>query len=198
MTRIVNDAGYKPSDARGVAQKIRGALGLAEAIGNLRVSSRALEFDLFARDPLELETRKSTLESKIGKVLTLKLLDQVSGQAQRESEVLREGIDLFNEERFWESHEVLERIWHPARGLEREIIQGMILTAAAFVHAQKDRNETALNMLQKAKEKLGSTDNYQGINLNHLRQEIASILRAGHPKPFRIDLPGEGTSSSTN
>ena len=188
LARIINAAEYKPSDSRNIAEKIRQILGSHEAIGNLRVSSKALEFDLFARDHLELEFRKSKLESKIGRILTMKLLDQITSRTEPKREVLREGVHLFNEERFWESHEVLERIWHPAKGEERDIIQGMILTAAALVHAQKNRNETSLNMLRKAKDKLGTTDNYEGVNLNQVRENIEGILKARQPKAFRIDL----------
>ncbi len=102
--------------------------------------------------------------------------------------IRREGIELFNEERFWESHEMLERIWHPAKGEEREIIQGMILTAAALVHAQKDRNETSLGMLRKAENKLGSAENYEGIDVKQVRQRIDEMLQRGDPKPFKIKL----------
>ena len=188
LARIINAVGYKPSDARTVSEKLRKILGSAEAIGNLRVSSKALEFDLFAKDPLELESRRSTLESKIGKILTLKLLDQVTSQAGQKLEILREGVQLFNEERFWESHEVLERIWHPSKGVERDIIQGMILTAAALVHAQKNRTETSLNMLRKAMDKLGTTDDYEGVDLRRVKENIEDILKTRHPQSFRIEL----------
>ncbi len=188
LARIVNSTGYKPSDARNLAQKIRGILGSREAIGNLRVSSQAIEFDLFANDSQELESRRSILEKEIGEVATLKPLDQASTQTYEKLDVLREGVQLFNEERFWEAHEVLERVWHPAKGVERDIIQGMILTAAALVHAQKDRNDTALNMLRKAREKLGTEGDYQGIDLNQVRQRIGDMLQARSPEPFKIKL----------
>ncbi len=188
LARIFNEPGYKPSDAKSISQKIRAVLGSTEAIGNLRVSSRAIEFDLFAKDPHEIESRTTTLEKQIGKILTLKHLDQTVIQPRQKMQVLKEGVQLFNEERFWESHEVLEQIWHPAQGVERDIIQGLILTAAALVHAQKDRNETALKMLQKAKDKLGTTDNYEGISLDQVRLRITHLLKTGQPESFKIEL----------
>jgi len=163
-------------------------LASREAIGNLRISNHVIEFDLFARDSAQLSSFTDSLEREIGKVVTVKLLDQPLTETRKKEEILREGIELFNEERFWECHEMLERIWHPAKGEEREIIQGMILTAAALVHAQKDRNETALGMLWKAKNKLGNAENYEGINLEQVKRRIDDMLEHRDPKPFKIKL----------
>jgi uncharacterized protein len=188
LARIVNGKGYRPSDARSISREIREALGSTEAIGNLRVSSKAVEFDLFARDAHQLESREAALEKQFGRILTLRRLDQPTTQALDKMGILTEGVQLFNEERFWESHEVLEQIWHPAQGVERDIIQGLILTAAALVHAQKDRNETALKMLQKARDKLGTTENYEGISLDKVRLRITHLLKTGQPESFKIEL----------
>ena len=188
LARIVNTAGYKPSEARDIARKVREILGSREAIGNLRVSSQAIEFDLFASDSKELEIRKSLLESKIGRMATLKALDQLPPSGVEKLEVLRQGIQLFNEERFWECHEVLEQIWHPARGAERDIIQGMILTAAALVHAQKDETEISLTMLKKAENKLGKDADYKGVDLGNIRQNIRRMLESRNPEAFKIKL----------
>ncbi len=188
LARIVNASGYKPSQARELSAKIRETLGSREAIGNLRVTSRALEFDLFTVSIQELESRKALLESVIGKFATLKLLDQLPALNRGKLEVLQEGIQLFNDERFWECHEVLEQMWHPAKGTERDIIQGMILTAAALVHAQKDENEVSLRMLKKAENKLGTQDAYEGIDLNRVRRSIHDIVQTGHPKAFKIKM----------
>ncbi len=188
LARIVNASGYGPSQARDLSTRIREALGSREAIGNLRITSQALEFDLFAGNIRELESRKSLLESVIGKFATLKLLDQPPAPNRGKLEVLREGIQLFNEERFWECHEVLEQIWHPAKGTERDTIQGMILTAAALVHAQKDENEVSLRMLKKAENKLGTQGAYEGIDLNRVRRSVHDIVQIGHPKAFKINM----------
>lgn len=188
LTRLAHDGKLRPTDAKAIAQKIRLLLGSKEVIGNLRISNHVIEFDLFAKDQGQLSSFTDSLANEIGKVVTLKLLDQPLTEAREKEEILREGIALFNEERFWESHEVLERIWHPAEGEEKEIIQGMILTAAALVHAQKDRNETALGMLRKAEQKLGIAEKYEGINLKHVKQRISEMLERRDPKPFEIKL----------
>ena len=188
LTRIAHDGKLGPNDAKAIAQRIRLMLGSKEAIGNLRISNHVIEFDLFARDSGQLSSFTNSLEKEIGTVVTLKLLDQPLTETREKEEILREGIELFNEERFWECHEMLERIWHPSKGEEREIIQGMILTAAALVHAQKDRNETALGMLRKAESKLGNAENYEGINLKQVKRRIDEMLEHRDPKPFKIKL----------
>ena len=188
LARIANKAGYDPRDARHIAKTIRDMFGAREAIGNLRVSSQAVEFDLFAKDAGELEARKSALDSRIGNIVTLKPLDQPPPPPRGKLEVLGEGIRLFNQERFWECHEVLEQIWHPSKGIEREIIQGLILAAAALVHAQKDENDISIRMLNKAMAKLGIQETYSGINLGQVRMNIGRMLKSERPEAFEIKL----------
>ncbi len=185
LVRLANEKGFTPEQTRSAAQRIREVLGSKDSIGHLRISSLAIEFDLFAKDDIELNLRKRTLEEKVASLLTLKALD-LPPVPRGKIEVLREGIGLFNEERFWECHEVLEQVWHPATGIERNIIQGLILTAAGLVHHQKGEDEVCLSMLKKAHDKLGTQNSYESIDLQGVRTEIRSILNAGSPKPFEI------------
>ncbi len=183
LVRLANDAGHSPRDTPRLATQIRELLGSKDSIGHLRVSSRAIEFDLFARDRKELETRTTLLKKKVARLITLKTLD-VPPIARERLEVLREGVQLFNEERFWECHEVLEQIWRPAKGAERSIIQGLILTAAALVHCQKGEDDVCLSMLNKARERLSSQQAYEGIDLKRVRQNIEWIMKSRRPGPF--------------
>src|SRR5690349_20844952 len=144
LVRLANTKDYTPQNVKVIQSKIRELLGSADKIGNLRISTTAIEFDLFA-EPADLRKTKNLLEDKISKVITLRSIEsRVSTKGEAES--LREGIELFNQERFWESHEVLEDIWHPATGVERDIIQGLILTGAALVHYQKNENDVCISI----------------------------------------------------
>ena len=187
LVRLENQQNHTPRDASILAKRIRELLGSREAIGHLRVSSRAVEFDLFAENSQALNKAKVALEKEVAKIVTLKLLDKAPVPGDKH-QILREGISLFNEERFWECHEVLEQIWHPAEGEERDIIQGLILTAAAFVHAQRNRNDRCIAMLKKAKQKLGTRISYQGIDLNTVRKNIEAVIESASPVPFQIKL----------
>ena len=184
LVRLDNNQAYAPKDVRMLEAKIRELLGSADKIGNLRVSTTAIELDLFAA-PSDLGRTKSLLEGKISKVVTLRSLEtRISTRA--EDEALREGVDLFNQERFWEAHEVLEEIWHPATGVDRDTIQGLILTAAALVHYQKDEKTVCVSILGRAKEKLGTLDQFKGLDVGSLRVSIEQILKDNMPMLLRI------------
>jgi uncharacterized protein len=185
LVRLANNRGYTPKDVKTLQGMIRELLGSADKIGNLRISTSAIEFDLFA-EQADLDRSKSLLEAKISKVVTLRSLEsRVSTRG--EDETLQEGIDLFNHERFWEAHEVLEDIWHPARGVERDAIQGLILTAAAFVHYQKNENAVYVSILGRAKEKLGTLNDFKGLDIGRLRAGIEQTLIDNKPKLLRIE-----------
>jgi len=184
LVRLDNNQAYAPKDARMLQAKIRELLKPTEKIGNLRVSTTGIELDLFAA-PSDLGRTKSLLEGKISKVVTLRSLEsRISTRA--EDEALREGIDLFNKERFWEAHEVLEEIWHPATGVDRDTIQGLILTAAALVHYQKDEKTVCVSILGRAQEKLGTLDQFKGLDIRSLRTSIERILEDKTPVLLRI------------
>jgi len=184
LVRLDNNQAYAPKDVRLLEAKIRELLGSTDKIGNLRVSTTAIELDLFAA-PSDLGRTKSLLEGKISKVVTLRSLESRTS-TRAEDEALREGIDLFNQERFWEAHEVLEEIWHPATGVDRDTIQGLILTAAALVHYQKDEKSVCVSVLGRAKEKLGTLDQFKGIDIRSLRVSIEQILKDNMPMLLRI------------
>jgi len=184
LVRLDNNQAYTPKDVRILQTKIRELLGSTDKIGNLRVSTTAIEFDLFA-DQSDLNRSKSLLESNISKVVTLRSLESRIS-TRPESELLREGIDLFNQERFWEAHEVLEEIWHPATGADRDTIQGLILTAAALVHYQKNEKSVCVSILGRAKDKLGSLDQFKDLYIRGLRVSIEQILKDNTPVLLKI------------
>jgi predicted metal-dependent hydrolase len=185
LVRLANSQGYTPTDVKMLQAKIRELLGSADKIGNLRVSTSAIEFDLFA-EQTDLTRSKSLLEERISKVVTLRSIDS-RVPARGGEEMLREGVDLFNQERFWEAHEVLEEIWHPATGADRDTIQGLILTAAALVHYQKNENTVCVSILGRAREKLGARDHFKSVDIERLRAGIEQILKDNMPKLLRIE-----------
>src|SRR5713101_6902383 len=95
LVRLANDQGHTPKDVKTLQTRIRELLGSEDKIGNLRISTSAIEFDLFA-EQADLNTSRSLLESKISRVVTLRSIDS-RVPTREEKEVLREGIDLFNQ-----------------------------------------------------------------------------------------------------
>ena len=49
-------------------------------------------------------------------------------------EQYREGLRLFNDEEFFECHEVLEELWSETVGADRKFLQGLIQAAVALFH----------------------------------------------------------------
>ena len=77
-------------------------------------------------------------------------------------------VELFNDEAFWESHEVLEGPW---RNNGSDFYHGLILFASAFVHVQRGNAHGILAQLEKAERYLQSyRPAYLGIDLEPLLQ----------------------------
>jgi len=159
---------------------------LGADIGNLRVSSTAIELDLLLESENALQSAVNALENEMGPLLTLRKLDFESPKLEKEQAV-KSGLDLFNQERYWESHEALELAWKMAVGHEKEILQGLILIAAALVHWQKNERQVALSVLKRARDKLANHETeYSGIDLNDLTNKIEKMLKAEEPEFFKL------------
>jgi hypothetical protein len=159
-------------------------------VGNVRVSSYAIELDLLLDSKSKLQDAVHALEGKLGPLLTLRELDMLGPQLEAD-EVVRQGIELFNSERYWESHEALEYAWRKASGSEKEVLQGVILVATALVHLQRDEDKVALSIIERAYSKLVEKDpEYVGIDIENLRNELSRMLSAGNPWFVKIKTRG--------
>ena len=67
------------------------------------------------------------------------------------------GLDLFNEQRFWEAHEAFEDVWRGQDGETKKLAQGFVQAAAALSYIEKRRYESILYLLDKSVEKLALT-----------------------------------------
>ena len=152
----------------------------------MRVSRTAIELDLLLPSPNNLQAATAALERKVGPLLTVRELDAINPQTD-ESRAIREGIEFFNEERYWESHEALEAAWRKAKGPEKEILQGIILIAAAFVHLQKNENDVALGVMKRAHEKLAPHHALHfGVDIDDLKETVSAMLSRTQLEFFRI------------
>ena len=79
-----------------------------------------------------------------------------------------EFIELFNEERFWHSHEALELAW---RENGSTFYKGLIIFASAFVHVQRGNPVGVRKQMAKALRYLGPyAPSYLGL-------EVTALLR---------------------
>src|SRR6266705_3912742 len=89
----------------------------------------------------------------------------------------QQGIDLFNEGRFFECHEAWEEIWKRSDGELKLFYQGLIQAAVAILHAQRGNLEGARSLYQKAREKLDPlADEHMGIALDEMRVALAEFI----------------------
>jgi hypothetical protein len=187
LLRVANKDGYSPTDVERVASTIRKILGSRESASHFRVATDALEFNMFARDEEELEDRKRRLTQSLFSIVNVKLLDTPLKIVDKE-EALAEGVQLFNDERFWECHEVLEQAWHVSKGVERDAIQSIILTAAAFVHYQKGEEEICLSILRRARAKMTTAKTYEKMDFQELITGIDGILDSEKIRLFKLRM----------
>ena len=179
----LKNSNYVPSDSHELLLRAREITAIMKiVIRDMRVSSRYLEFDV--------SIGKDRLEQLIKKLEPIGPLDHVKHVIDEpigKEEAIEKGRYYFNYERFWESHEVLEAAWKKSKGKEKELIQGIILVAAALVHYQKNENEICLSIFNRALEKIGNAKGeYHKIDVDALRNKVSSILRTGILETFTI------------
>lgn len=87
---------------------------------------------------------------------------------------LAEFFRLFDQGRYWESHEALETAWRQTRS---DFYHGLILLASAFVHRDRDNRHGIRAQLDKAEPLLRKyRPSYQGVDVERLMR-MAEELR---------------------
>ena len=187
LVRLDNNDGFSGRDAVTLLNKGRKlADNLGATIKVVRVSSAAIELDVFVPDDEVLQRFLRVLSSSIGKLESFRRTDVELPPASK-NELIKHAKSLFNEERFWECHEALEVIWRRESGQEKEILQGIILTAAALVHYQRGRYQVSLSVFKRAYEKLRKHQGlYFGIDIDSLKSRVTTILVTGEITVFMI------------
>ena len=164
---------YLPKDATTILHDSRDLIyGITAVIRDCRVSSKFIELDISVhKNNLELLLEKL---SSIGQTDNSRLI--IEEEIEKE-QLVKDGISYFNNERFWECHEALEGAWKKSNGEEKELIQGLILVAAALVHYQKAEDDICLSVLSRALEKLhDKSGQYCRINVDHVKQQVIQML----------------------
>ena len=99
----------------------------------------------------------------------------------------QQGVELFNDREYWESHEAWEDVWREGNETERLFYQGLIQVAAGFVKVQKVWHAPAVSNLTKGLTKLEKVEEGEApIELGAFVEEVRSVLRK---------LQGEGEAA---
>lgn len=175
--------GYGPEHSREVINKAR------DLTSDLNVSVRVARI---ARKFVELDVgvEKDNLDSLIEKLSPIGSIDNIRHVIEEEidkEQGIKDGIFYFNNERFWECHEAFEGVWKQCFGREKEILQGIILFAVAFAHAQEDELSIGIGILHRVLEKLGSSPSvYHSIDIDRIRNKAVEMQQAKNLTIFKI------------
>jgi predicted metal-dependent hydrolase len=174
---------YLPENASFILSKSRNILREYKIIiRDVRVASGFLELDM-SIPPLELEKVKSKL-TQIGSIMEI---DRIVETELDKKISLEHARHLFNNEKYWKTHEVLEGVWKNTQGDERSLLNGIILVAAALVHYQKGEHAVCISIMKRALDKLyGATGHYYDIDVDILKTNVKTIINSTEISKFNI------------
>ncbi len=95
------------------------------SLKNFRISEVAIEFDLFTKEAESEKYAVKALVSEYGSLLSERNLSQEQAEVPSKQVTVQLGIELFNEQRYWECHEAIEDIWRNEKNpVERDTPAG--------------------------------------------------------------------------
>ncbi|MEM1944899.1 MAG: DUF309 domain-containing protein [Nitrososphaerota archaeon] len=170
----VSNSGFKPLDRKTLQSQFRVCSPHSLRLIDVRVGSRHIEFDVLADvDALNWAVRYLDNIFGVNEVREVVRADE----NMIPEEIVGAAVRLFNSEKFWEAHELLEGLWRRLAGREKEVIHAVILMAAAHVHLQKDEREVFTSMILRAKETLSAFEGVVfGLEVNSLRRGCDSAV----------------------
>ena len=174
MVYLYNEK-FFPSDAKLVLRKIRDLTDAVEIISrDCRISPNFIELDISFPKYQDINHVLKLLK----KISPIKEAVEVKERHLSKDEAINNAINLFNEEKYWWSHESLEMVWKESTGEEKQLLNGLILVCAAFVHQQKDEFNICLSMLDRSMLKFSDVkiSMYHGLNIDKIKEKIRKIL----------------------
>ena len=175
--------GYVSKDARKLDEQTRKLTSSINcSIQLVRIARKFVELDLFVA-----EKNRDELIKKLEPIGSLDNIKHVTEEEIIKEEGIKDGIFYFNNERFWECHEAFEGVWKKCSGREKTTVQGIILLAVAFGHAQRNENSTAVRMLKRVLEKIeGSLPEYHSIDIERIRKKSIQMQKENALTLFQI------------
>ena len=101
--------------------------------------------------------------------------------------LLIKGIEEFNKQEFFESHETLEEYWNTLAGDEKELVQSIIQAAVAYYHFGRGNRVGARKLLTRAVARA------QSVAADTLGIDVAPYLKTIKQS---LDLVESGDESS--
>lgn len=96
----------------------------------------------------------------------------MTGMDPQTRTALSDGLTLFNAGQHFEAHEVWEVAWRREAGVDRPLLQALIMLAAACVKATRNEPRGAVKLLGATLEVLPAFHEDAGLDLSRLRSDV--------------------------
>ena len=97
---------------------------------------------------------------------------------------IQEFLRLFNNQEFFEAHDVLEELWQEYADSDRAFYQGLIQVAVALEHRRRGNLTGARGVLGSAQRRLEPyLPSYEGFDVEELIAEAARFIDEGNDPP---------------
>jgi predicted metal-dependent hydrolase len=97
-------------------------------------------------------------------------------------ETFRQGVEAFNQQRFYECHDLLESIWMESPEAEKKFYQGILQIAVACYHLGHGNWQGTVVLLGEGIGRLADFQpTYRGIEVSQLRQDSYRLLQRLQP-----------------
>ncbi len=193
LVYLDNKRHLSPQNSKDLLQSLRYLLKYHsdEEIRDIRISEYFIELDIGSDQTTIFAENDEKFFSSIRSIGSPVYIEELTEKKDKisDEEAISSAICLFNLERFWKSHEVLEGVWRNAYGFTKELLNGIILVDAAYVHLQKGEFEIYISILKRSVEKLkDSPDYFFNIDMGMLINNLNNILSENKAFYFKIIL----------
>ncbi len=183
IVHLRNTLPYTPKDAITLLHRARQLVEPEVSVLDARISKKYIEFDITISEDIHLKKIITTLEQ----IAPLDTYEQITERHMEKDIAIRHSVRLFNDEKYWQAHEGLEYVWRNSTGIEKEILNGIILVAAAFVHDEKGEQDICISILDRARKKLVKASGiYHGIDISRIANMVSEIIKTGRVHRFTI------------
>ncbi len=88
-----------------------------------------------------------------------------------------EGLKLFNQKKFFETHEELETAWRDETGAIRELYRGILQVAVVYLHITRGNYNGAIKVHERCIKWLNNwPDVCRGIYVEKLRNDLENVI----------------------
>ena len=177
---------FLPTDADLILKKSRELTNSIEfiIIRDCRIATMFIELDI----SLEKKENIDKVSNLLKRISSTKEIIEVKERHLNKAEAINNAIVLFNDEKYWWSHEALEIVWKESKGEEKQLLNGLILICAAYVHSQKNENTICFSILERSMVKFFNVkdSNYHAINIEKIKKIITQIVENKKILKFKI------------